>query len=194
MENLRIAPDFLDSKEEIYFSWWLEELYNKGVIISATNRTESLKLTEGCIRNYIKPMKRVADKKLTQNILPSRVYTPDFKIVWNTTHPKIELFIGNIKDVHKKWDSLFHPWIEQFETSSFVETKGTFDRNNMTRLFKQNQSWVYANYGIVVSLIKIPNLFNKTFTPKRYMTTDLTQKPRTIKYKNIITIDEFLKN
>jgi len=35
---------------------------------------------------------------------------------------------------------------------------------------------------VFINLIKLPSIFNKTFTPDRYLMTDKTFKPRKINY------------
>ena len=76
---------------------------------------------------------------------------------------------------------------------SYMEIKGVFDRNNMTRLFRQNQAWIYDKHRIFVDLFLIPKLFAKTFTPKKYLITDKTMKPRAIGFQ-INSVDEYLNS
>ena len=67
-----------------------------------------------------------------------------------------------------------------FET--WLEIKPKFDQNNMTRLFKINQKWVFDKHGLFVDLVIPETLFEKTFTPKDYLTTP-TGKQRKLNYK-----------
>lgn len=191
---LNLKPELFDSKEELYFSWYLEELYKHNIILGATNVTPSFELTEGLVREYTKPMKRVADKELTQAILNPRVYTPDFRVEWNLNNQLVFNFIGAYLNRDKKYFASIQaiPIFRGKSVSTFIETKGAFDQNNMTRLFKTNQSWIFDKYGEMVSLVKIPDLFKKTFTPKKYLLTDKTKKPRVIKFK-VKTLAEFIK-
>jgi hypothetical protein len=57
-----------------------------------------------------------------------------------------------------------------------------FDQNNMERLFKVNQKWMWQKHGIFVNLIKPQELFQKTFTPAEYLRTP-TGKPRKLNFK-----------
>ena len=57
--------DFL-SNEERYFSLYLDELKLKGIVNDYTNDVPSITLTNGFIKEYIKPMKKVDDKVLFQ--------------------------------------------------------------------------------------------------------------------------------
>lgn len=75
---------------------------------------------------------------------------------------------------------------------SFIEVKPSFDQNNMTRLAVLNQKWVFEKFGLFINIVIPEKLFAKTFTPKRYLTCDKSSVKRKIKYKNIISLDEFL--
>ena len=151
-----------DSKEELYFSWWLDELIEAGLCVDYMRGVE-FELSE--------PVKRVFEKKLKtktklveKHLLGGHIYTPDFAV-------SMSLDMGNRCGFYCKAGHYF------------VEVKGDYDSNNMTRLFTINQKWVYDKYGILVNLVKIPSFFKKTFTPARYLLTDQTMKPRKLKYK-----------
>ena len=63
----------------------------------------------------------------------------------------------------------------------------------MTRLAKINFKWVWEKYGIFINLFVPPKHFDKSFTPKKYMTTDKSHKPRKINYNNIILLPDYIK-
>ena len=173
-----------DSKEELYFSWYLEVLRNWNFIDSWEKVETPYQLTEDLTIEYVKPMKRVEDKVLTQTLLSGRVYTPDFKIHW--TDQAHGIFVQELECGEK----ITTPFISQ-GYSSVVEVKGVFDNNNMTRLAVNNIKDVYEKYGEYITIAKIPMLFKKTFTPERYMLTDVSLKPRKIKYATR-TIKEYI--
>lgn len=178
-----------DSKEELHFSWWLDQLKAAKYIKHWECNDYSFPLFGGLVHSYIKPMKRVEDKIMTQTILKPSVYTPDFIIYWE---PKaIGIFASMMHSTEGKIETLF---LCDKDLKSTVETKGNFDRNNMTRLAINNIKFVYEKYQIYIDLIKLPGLFNQTFTPDRYFMTDKTFKPRTLNYKNVRTLREFIKS
>lgn len=180
-----------DSKEELYFSWYLMELQKNGYIESWARFEEvsdSYNLTEGLIWEYIKPMKRVADKELEQIILSPSAYTPDFKIFW--TPKALGIFVSDLNSA-RSTEKIETEFICQ-DLISIIEVKGTFDMGNMTRLAINNIKFVYYKFGVYVNMIKVPAIFNKSFTPNRYLLTDKTLKIRTIKYKNVRTIQQFI--
>jgi hypothetical protein len=177
-----------DSNEEMYFSRYLNELKGKKYIDSWKTINEPYNLTTGIKHEYVKPMKKVDDKVLEQTILSPSVYTPDFMIVWNSKANNI--FVQKINKGNKK---ITTPFICDDEGISIVETKGQFDRSNMTRLAINNIKFLYEKYNIYVNLIKVPGIFKKTFTPDRYLMTDKTFKPRKLNYKPK-TIREYVNN
>lgn len=184
-----MVEDIFESYEELHFSWYLKELQKQGYIISWERNDKSYQMTEGLYRDYIIPMKRVDDKKKTQTIIKPSVYTPDFNIFW---HEKSEgIFVTDLSNKTLK-SKISTPFISNFGLT-VVETKGSFDQNNMTRLANNNVKFVWKLYQVYVQIVKIPNIFNTTFTPNRYLFTDKTKVLRKIKYKNIITIKDFTK-
>ncbi len=178
--------DNFDSKEELYFSWYLEVLRNWNFVEWWNKNEKSYKLTDDVAISYIKEMKRVPDKVLTQILLPGRVYTPDFLIKW--TDQAEGIFTQELKDGKK----IKTPFVSQ-EGHSIVETKANFDKNNMTRLATNNIKDTYYKHKVFVSMVKLPLLFKQTFTPERYLLTDQTLKPRKIKYATR-TIKDFINS
>ena len=173
-----------DSKEELYFSWYLEVLRNWNFIRSWEKIEEPYKLTEDLAIEYIKPMKRVKDKVLKQVLFKGRVYTPDFKIYW--TEQAYGIFVQELSCGEK----ITAPFVSQGYIST-VEVKGGFDNNNMTRLAVNNIKDVYEKYDDYITMIKVPIIFKKTFTPERYLLTDKSFKQRKIKYATR-SIKEFI--
>lgn len=175
-----------DSKEELYFSWWLDQLKASKYINRWERNEKSYTLFSGLEHDYIKPMKRVEDKRVVQTILQPSVYTPDFIIYWENKA------IGKFVSILQKHDGKIKtPFICDDYLMSVVETKADFDRNNMSRLANNNIKFVYSKYKVYIDMVKLPSLFNKTFTPDRYLMTDRTFKPRKLNYKNVRTLREF---
>ena len=166
-----------DSNEEKYFSWYLEELKERKYIDNWKKIEIAYELTDGLSHTYIKKMKKIEDVELMQTILSPSSYTPDFKIFWNKK--AYGIFVQDINNTKNK---IVTPFICDSEGISIVETKGTFDMGNMTRLATLNIKFMYFRYNIYVNLIKVPTIFKKTFTPDRYLMTDKTFRPRAINY------------
>jgi hypothetical protein len=179
-----------DSKEELHFSWYLETLKQWNYINHWYKCEDSYQLTYDVYIEYLKPMKRVADKVMKQTLLKGRSYTPDFVIDWN--QQAINKLATELKIDCLHYNKITTPFISQANIS-FVEVKGTFDNNNMTRLANNNIKDVYAKYGDYINLIKVPNIFKKTFTPERYLLTDKSLKPRKVNW-DVRSIKEFINS
>lgn len=168
-----------DSNEEMYFSWWLDELkeikflfnYERGFPLYL-----SYPVKESFMVTYqTKKQKKNKTKIVDKHLLDGHIYTPDFII--NTLQRNFfEDILG----------------MTLYDAQCYVEVKGDYDANNMTRLFRVNQKWVYKELELMINLVKIPSLFKKTFTPARYLLTDQTMKPRKLKYKPR-SLKEFLE-
>lgn len=188
-----------ESYEEFYFLYFVEELLQKGYI-HRIERAESIILTEGLKHFYTKTNKSGSSGKVvTQTILQPSLYTPEFKIVWNKDSYKDLVWVLGRDKV--KYDK---PFIAQYrpdfdidlcnyeELYSIIEVKPDYDQNNMTRLFKNNQKFVWDKYQLFINLIKIPTLFRQTFTPNKYLSTLRTNKQRKINH-NSVNIEDYLK-
>lgn len=144
------------SKEELYFSWYLDELKEQGLISGYEYEIEPYVLFES-FTYYDQQFK----KKIN---IREHIYTPDFIIYNNKT-----------------------TWL-----SDHIETKGSFDKHNMIRLFSINQKWMMQKYGIYVQKIIPSKLFKSTFTPKRYLLTDSGIKSRKINHE-VVLLEDYIK-
>jgi len=185
-----------DSWEEVYLYWWAKELKKAGYIEKITLHPKSFVLSDKVAIEHTVPMKRVADKVKAHTILNGHVYTPDTLIEW--TYKAEGTFVYNINEAgsHIRRDRFTlmegHLIPKTKKLYSLIEVKPIFDQNNMTRLAKINQKWMYEKYGIFVSIIVPVKLFKKTFTPLRYTTCNLSSKRRKLEYK-VVLLQEFTK-
>ena len=162
----------IDSNEELYFTWWLDELVTAG-IVSEYKRGYSEKLSDP-VKFLVERQLKTKVKIVEKHVLNAHIYTFDFMVVINPEFAeKCKFNLDN--------GCLAH-----------IEVKGDYDANNMTRLFRINQKWFYQKTGKVVDLVKIPSFFKKTFTPSRYLVTDKTMKPRKLRYIPR-TLQEFME-
>lgn len=173
--------DQFKSDEELYFSWWLDELKENCIIIRWEYEYSSYPLSP-CV-------KQIVNGK-TKTLLQEHSYTPDFHIVWNVSYK----------------EKLGIRLMEEDVLGSLVDVKGGYSNNFNDMRFPLNQKWLYQKYGLYVNKI-IPVsgfrinskkekvlkkcLFSETFTPKKYLLTP-TGKARTIHWK-VRSIEEFLE-
>lgn len=181
-----------DSNEELYICWYLEELYSKGYIKEFTRQgAESYILSLKKDVSYIKKIKKRTNEIVhgSKVLLHSHIYTPDFDILWDKSAlgkfislNEVEFALGRVPFyVHQAEDYLY----------SCIEVKPEWNAFNMTRLFTLNQKWVHDKWGVFVQMVQPVPLFKKTFTPNRYLLTDKSMVPRTLKHKPR-TFEEYL--
>lgn len=166
--------DGFESDEEMFMSWYFEELKEIGAVTEIVLQPKSFKLSSEILHTWIKPMKKVADKISEEIIMSSHLYTADVLVYWDPaflgtiitsldTTDKITTSPSNLTKffVNKDKEGRFF---------SVVEIKPIFDQNNMTRAAKINQKWVWDKYGIYVQFAIPDKIFKNTFTPVKYDT------------------------
>lgn len=158
------------SKEELYFSWWLEDMKEAGFVEDYFYEPTTFLLCEKVVKEYteiieLKTKTKVNNKQIT--LLQDLQYTPDFKVVFRKIPGFFEknFFIQN------------NVW--------WVDCKGSFiGRNNNSAItFPLNQKFMYYRHGILVEKIIPQKLFKTSFTPKRYIRTDGDTRLRKINWK-----------
>ena len=179
-----------ESFEEEIFHQYLLELEDRK-IISHIEKPASLVLSEAV---------PITVGKKEVNLLNEHIYTGDFKFRVEDSELSIfnHIIAPTISPKSKKQAVIYYKggfhslgYLREWRNEVYIEVKGNYDNNNMTRLFSLNQKWVYQKYGIYYNLVKVPKIFEKTFTPEAYLKTS-TGKDRKINYK-VKLIDEYLK-
>lgn len=165
------------SNEEYYFSLWLDELKANGYIERYEYEPEAIPLSYRVSRDL---------GKKEQFVLHPHEYTYDFMIKWNKS--AIGIF-ATIFESDVKSDT---PLYCDSTLTSAIEIKPEFDYKNMTREVMINIKWVWEKYNIYINLVKPPSFFKKSFTPAQFLLTK-TKKTRTIKYKPILTLQEYVQ-
>ena len=183
-----------DSDEETFFEWWMTDLIRFGVIESYEAQPDPFLLSSRKTYVKVSPRVRVPDVEKDTILMHGHHYTCDYKIVWGknssflhqgfpkkTYEKGLKQFIS-----HKNADGKY---------VSYVEVKPIWDMENMTRLFRINQKWVYDKLGLYVNLVKIGDkanaLFAKTFTPSRYVFTNVKRQERKTKHFSKV-VEEYL--
>jgi hypothetical protein len=188
--NDLLETNHLDSMEELYFLWYLEELKKNGYLdfehgqsISLNpNNLESLRLQYDRQTTTPKQKKIKIESKLHKYLELNRHYTPDFTIQWQ---PKAEgiFFCRENTKLTKKQEIHF---IADESLVSIIDVKPTFQNPNHSYNFSEKQAFVYFMTGIFVQKI-VPlgkaGMFAKTFTPNRYLFTDKSMAIRKINHK-----------
>ena len=169
-----------DSKEELYFSWYFKELQEAGYLKEYTFHPRTYELMQPVTTKTVKIMKKVPNKENEIVLLPGLSYTPDVELIWTD---KPNPLIHKLKEplINKSSKKVVF-WTDD-NNRSLVEIKADFDQNNMTREFHIKRKILYHLQGEFVNLSKMGTVFKNTFTPKRFLLTDKTLKPRAIKWE-----------
>jgi hypothetical protein len=176
-----------ESLEELAFLQWASEAQKAGFILSI-ERADPYLLCKSLVHDYAVNLK-TKSKPATQTLLHGHSYTPEFVIRWNKH--AIDKFVW-VPTQSKKFEALFVGYFEEGVLSCVIEVKPMFDQNNMERLFKVNQKWMWEKYGVFVNLVKPQRLFQETFTPSEYRTTP-SGRPRVIKWTQK-SLSQFISN
>lgn len=197
----------VESESEIMIIDWLFELKEKGLIHSI-ERSPELIISRGLDNRYVKhtQMKtKVKEESKNQVILPPHHYTPEFTVQWYNRTPKALAWPISDIGIRKLEGALFgHSFpividpsinnpLHQNGLITYIEVKPSFDYQNMSRLFRVNQQWVWESRKMYINLLEPISLYKATFTPVNYLKTRKTKTEREIKWK-IITCDEYLNS
>lgn len=179
-----------DSKDEIYFEWWLDELKQAGYV-KEYYRAATLILNDDVYRHYRVKMK-TKEKIECDKIISSLQYTPDYVIVWNDIGKalfyKVDGDLTTIPNEHDKPTIYPMMWAQIIddEIVSVVDVKPSVNKKfvkfTSSHTFVVKQAMVYERHGIFVEAIKVMDLMKRTFTPTRYTYTDKMKQERKLKW------------
>lgn len=183
----------LDSEEELFFVYWLEELKSHGYVVDFERVESPIKIFDKVhFKFHVEQKNKI--KELDKFMLHDLTYTPDFRIHWS------EITDGNLiaikNHTYKEEDFKRCIFYCDEDLVSLVDVKGAFATSKQISAitFPVIQK-ILANRGIYVQKI-IPftdkGLFAKTFTPIAYQFTK-TGKLRKINWA-VIDVKNFLKN
>ena len=182
----------VDSQEEVMMIMWLEELIEAGYA-ERLERAETYSLSERLEREYaVEQQLKTKSKIVTKReiLLEDHVYTPEFRVKWS--QKAMRVFIDYVYSPYKVNKSLLRFSTKGGELTTIVEVKPNFDQNNMTRLFKINQKWMWQRYGLFVNLVQPHKLFEETFTPKAWLVNS-SGKKRVIHWE-VRTLEEYVNS
>lgn len=204
--------EYFESKEEVYFYWWLKELEKRKLIYSIEYQPKPFQLSDKVFITWGKQLKTKVKKQSTL-FLDEKTYTADFLFYWNEKllNKLFMCFDDTIYQSYKNFPFIANKSKKNGQYFSVVDIKGTFDEHNMQRIFSIDQKWIFQKYRIYVQkiithpmvtdkgkIIPATALFPNTFIPERFILTDNKQtvkgkfKSRKINY-DFLLIDGYLK-
>lgn len=162
-----------DSKEEVYFSYWLKELQLSGYV-KYVRRSNSVKLCD--------PLKIIINGKQI-SLLRELSYTADYTVWWE--EKAVDVFIGFSQS--KVHSAFMYP--ERNKNLKFTyEVKPPVDRRNTITNFVTKQKMIYKYNSILIHLVISEELYPVTFTPKYYI-----KYKRQINFRTQRSLNEFIK-
>jgi hypothetical protein len=182
------------SKEEMYFSWYLDELKDAGYIKKWHYQFPTYPLADTISVPVVKytPSGKLSKNQKPRTLLQPASYTCDFCIDWTN---KAKYLLFEPIDAIQTWRPVFFAdYILEIDCyRSYVDVKAVFTRRDSDAAkFSLLQKWVWQNYETYIQKVVPAHLFEHTFTPKRYLITDKTKKARTIKY-DTITLQKYIE-
>ncbi len=152
------------SREELWFSYWLDECENNGLIKSWLYESPTFQLSASI--SY-----------MNKNLDQSKSITCDFSIVWNEKY-KNTLYYNCSNNDFKGLFIVHDINCQEDSNVSYVDVKPVDERRNSSSVsFPYKRSWLLQSSGIWVQKVKpfgvsgrlgkgdIGNLFHITFTP-----------------------------
>ena len=177
------------SNEEIYFTWYLEELQERG-FIKSWKRADPIPLFSTVKAWYLK----VGPKKSNsydRTLLKAAEYTPDFEITWTDKARGVLFDVArsseaDATDQPRCFFQVAGRATMMYPYKSLVEVKGGFTESREIKWYSVLIKCVYHLHGLYVQKLEVSNkkssVFCKTFCPERFKLTDKTLKPRSLKF------------
>lgn len=169
------------SKEELYFSYYLEELKDNGFVHSWYYETTSFTLTPKVTRTYKKQMKTKV-KDVEEFLLHPSSITADFTVIWN--NKAVNIFISDpeipVKDINLiPFRVSYHKRVVKYISLVDVKTIRTFRANTSDISFPYKQKFAFMIHSAYIQKIKPfhlhekpSSLFVETFTPKKVVDSE----------------------
>ena len=182
-----------DSKEEIYFVWYLEELKQKGYINSYLYHPKQFDLTMGFYYYTTEQKKRGGEKTTAHTLAQPQTYTPDFIIHWN--HKGYSKFCKHLSDYAGISGSIFDSpketlkrffWCQSvpFVWTTYVDIKPSYTkRDSDAAIFSLKRALMLQMHHIHVQKVIIDDCFAKTFVPERFLECDKSDRKRKINFE-----------
>lgn len=156
------------SREELWFSYWLDDCKSAGIILDWKYEDPTFKLSDNI--TY-----------MSKNLDQSKSITCDFSITWNKSY-KNKIYYNCSDTEGKGLFIVYDTNCKDNSTISYVDVKPVNEaRNSSSISFPYKRSWLLQTQGIWVQKVKpfgntnklrkgdIGALFNETFTPTKLL-------------------------
>ena len=180
------------SNEEWNFSWYLDDLMDKGYVDDWSYESEIFDLSLPVKIPWKKKLK-TKYKDMEMPFLRECTYNPDFKIYWSGRAKGV--FYYNLEE--EITDPKTLPYFAAQKNISRIEIKPNFDFQNKTQQAVIKIKWLMQLGTFVQLVVPAPKvskggklspsnaLFSSTFIPRRYVYTDKNMVNRKIRFKHV---------
>ena len=173
---------------ELSLLFFAEDLKKHGYI-DRVERSPSYLLASAIGHTYVEQLKR-GSKTIEQSIQQGVSYTPDFDIYF--TEKAIGKFCWLMGSSVKYNKNLLVAQNVGSLYRATCEVKPDFSRNSTTPKSVQSMKWLFQRHGVFVNLFRPNNVFERLFTPGKYLLTENGGK-RKLKFTPK-TIEDYLKS
>lgn len=171
LESLGPYPSW----EELYFSWFLDDLKKYGYVSKVEYQPAPKVIFPQTNIGWTQKMK-TKDVRKTHNIFSEITYTTDFKIFW--TEKALGLFVNDGTPCINRPYFMgldIDDFLQEYTTE--VDVKGNHSLGQSKKNFSQysfpfKQKMCFSYLGIYVQKVIPQKLFADTFVPERYFFTD----------------------
>lgn len=160
----------VDSQEEIDFINWCSDAVNLSVINDFQYQPDSFRLFESVQYKDIYGKQR--------SLFRDHQYSPDFILTYDPNK-----YLELTKEFKVDYSQL-----SATEVSTYIDVKGTFNRN--ARSFGTDRKWLWQKFGVFICEVIPQKFFEKFGVPDKSRLTQKTKKPRSCfaAFKSIIDI------
>ena len=187
---MHVRPDAEPTNEEIYFTWYLEELQRRGHVERFVFQPQTFEITSKVQYPTLKRFKRKPPETEMHTLLHPHTYTPDFKVYW--TPFALNYFLKLLDARADVYDNKL-PFFADVEIEnntpvivSYIDTKSAasvrvLHQDGLTK-FPYKQQLMWMRYHIYINKVAVPTIFKTTFTPERFLLTNVKQEPRVVHF------------
>jgi hypothetical protein len=204
-----------DMSEE-YFRWWLLELEEVGLVSDIRHQPSKIIITEAITLYFShKYSSNKSDIIKSRTLFQPITYTPDFSFLIhknllnklfcyvikkdNTNYIQDDpnLVSGNVFEntIWYTTAQIDDNWFEVIVDIKPPAANTRFGTTSAPNIFSNKQKIIFEKYFLYINKVvpadKNEGLFTKTFTPKRYLFTDVSKVPRKIAFR-VRTRNEYL--
>ena len=159
------------NKEELYFSYYLDELIDEGLLLKYEYEVQKFELSPDVQFTWTKKTQLKTKLKVEhkeKSLLKACTYTPDF-ILYSLTEIEGLSSTSLMNDI---------PILLICKGMTVVDVKGAFaGRTNSTQYtFPLKQKWLYDNYKLYTNKIVPDKLFQDTFTPAKVIAEEVYRR------------------